>query len=309
MNQQDPGLEAFLQKVSESSGGTIVVSSSPSLDLMAAGLSLYLGFKQAKKDFKIVCSTPTTVAFSHLVGVDKVASKLSGKSLTVSFDYQEESIDKISYHIDDNRFNLVIQPRPGAEPLSTKNVNYHYTGESGLIIVLGALNLTDIGGLYNENKEVFEKASLVSLMVGQTAGFGQPRLTFPAASSYAEGSLSVLRGANMRVDEDLASNILQGIYQATQGLAVPGLTADTFEAVAFCVRVGGRWPIESEKQVTGLQKSGNFQPMPASESAVRSPDQIEVKEEVADFPLETESSSLMGDKKWMPRFPTDSHKV
>lgn len=307
MNEQNSELEAFLQKLNGVTRGTIVISSQPSVDTMAAALSLYLGFKKSGKDFRIVCSTPTTVGFSHLVGVDKVAAKFSGKSLVISFDYQEESIDKISYNIENNRFNLVIQPKPGAEPLPTKNVAYTYTGEAGLILVVGALSLTDIGSIYTSNKEVFEKAALISFSVGQIADFGQPRLTFSQASSYSEGALAILRGGNFRIDEDIAGNILLGVHQATQGLAIPGLVPETFEAVAFCLRSGAAWPVEAARPVEA-QKAGDFQPMPSAESAARPPVQVEAKETAQEVPPVSETVPP-GSKKWEPRFPTESRKT
>jgi hypothetical protein len=308
MNQQNAGLEAFLQKINQISRGTIIVSSQPSLDIMAAGLSLYLGFRKSNKDFRIVCPTPTTVGFSHLVGVDKVAQKMSGKSLVISFEYHEEAIDKISYNIENDRFNLVVQPKPGADPLPTKNVSYSHTGEPGLVLVCGALSLTDLGSVYDQNRDVFEKSDLVSFSVGQTADFGQPRLTFSQTSSYSEGALSILRGGNIAIDEDIATNILFGIHQATQGLAIPGLAAETFEAVAYGVKVGGIWPTEfGGRQIGKPQRVGDFEPMPANESAARPPSEIEAKEEIVEAPKKQEGTQI-GAKKWEPKFPTEGRK-
>ncbi|MCJ7827818.1 hypothetical protein MUP65_01585 [Patescibacteria group bacterium] len=311
MNQLQSGLEAVLQKVNQAERGTILISAQPSLDLMAAALSLYLGLKKGNKDFRVVCTTPTTVGFSHLVGVDKVAQRVSGKSLIVSFDYQQESIDKISYNINEGKFNLVVQPKPGAEPLPTKNVSYSYGGESGLLVVIGAQSLTDLGMVYEQNKGVFEKGSVMSITVGQPANFGQPRLSFADSSSYSEGVLSILRNGNLRVDEDMASNLLQGLYQVTQGLAVPGLTAETFETVAFCVRLGGLWPIQTGViPKAEVQRVGDFQPMPATESAARPPQQIETKESsVKEGKTEGVKIPLPGAKGWSPKFPSEGRNA
>jgi len=90
----------------------VVLPKNLSQDKIAAALSLGLALKKVNKDVQVVCSTPMTVAYSSLVGVNRITNKLKGKNLVVSFDYTNDSIEKVSYNIDEqgNKFNLVIQP-------------------------------------------------------------------------------------------------------------------------------------------------------------------------------------------------------
>jgi len=111
-------------------------------DKIAAGLALGLALKKVNKDVQVVCSTPMTVAYSSLVGVNRITNKLKGKNLVVSFDYADDSIEKVSYNIDNdqNKFNLVIQPKEGRPPLSPETVQYSYLGASAdMIFVIGLI--------------------------------------------------------------------------------------------------------------------------------------------------------------------------
>src|SRR4030042_3820160 len=93
-------------------------------DKVASALALYLSLKKTNKKVQIVSSQPITVAYSRLVGADRVQSQLGGNELVISFDYVKDEIEKVSYNFDNNKFNLVIQAVSGHEPLSTDKVSY-----------------------------------------------------------------------------------------------------------------------------------------------------------------------------------------
>ncbi len=69
------------------------------------------------------------------------------------------------------------------------------------------------------------------------------------------------------MDSDSASNILAGIFDATNNLSDHKVTADTYMAVAACLRVGGRKPAGGTQQSQSGQVSSIPQ-QPTSEFTV-----------------------------------------
>ena len=231
----------------------IVLPPNLNQDKVAAGLSLFLSLKKKGRQVSIASSQPMTVEFSSLVGVDKISQKLGGRNLVISFDYLQDSIEKVSYNIENKKFNLVIQPKDGFPPLSTEKIEYFYSGgKADLVLILGASSLADLGEIYSQNKNLFEEE--------KTFNFNLQSLR---AASYSEIVASLLSRLKFPVDVDIASNLLRGLEAATDVFSSPQVSSTTFEAAAFCLRAGARR--RGEKPKTPLK------PMPAEVSAEKKP--------------------------------------
>jgi nanoRNase/pAp phosphatase (c-di-AMP/oligoRNAs hydrolase) len=223
----------------------IALPANLNLDKVASALALYLSLKKTNRQVSLVCSRPMTVEYSCLVGVDKIKDKLSGKNLVVSFDYVEDSIEKVSYNIENNKFNLVIQPKEGYPPLSTEKIQYSYFGEQAdLILIVGANSFEDLGEIYFDHKKFFQEGKTVNINISQTAKpFGTINLLDSQMASLGEFITLFLLSLKMPFDEDIASNLLLGIERATDNFSLIKSTPVTFEAVAFCLRSGARKPL------------------------------------------------------------------
>src|SRR5260221_2222734 len=106
---------ATSQKIREALGKStsvgIIVGPEPTIDIMAAGLAIYLLLKQANKRVSIACPTEPIVELSSLVGIDKVQPGLGGDAgdLVVSFPYNDGEIDKVSYTIEEGFLNIIVK--------------------------------------------------------------------------------------------------------------------------------------------------------------------------------------------------------
>jgi nanoRNase/pAp phosphatase (c-di-AMP/oligoRNAs hydrolase) len=61
-------------------------------------------------------------------------------------------------------------------------------------------------------------------------------------ASFGEFITFFLSSLKMPIDEDIASNLLLGIERVTNNFSLTKSTPMTFEAVALCLRAGGRKP-------------------------------------------------------------------
>ncbi|HUV47014.1 MAG TPA: hypothetical protein VMW29_02670 [Candidatus Bathyarchaeia archaeon] len=249
-----------LNSVQESCGKArnilVLIPTNPNLDKIATSLALFLSFKKQEKQVMVACPSSMTVAFNRLVGVDKIAQKIGNRNLIISFDYQKDSIEKVSYNIEDKKFNLVVEPRAGYPALDPNKVSYSYAGtDADLIFVVGALRLEDLGNFYLNEKKTFDKATIVNLDIqNNNTKFGQINLVDSQFTSLSELVALVLQGLNFSVDQDIVTNILAGIEANTSNLQSPNTSASAFETVAWCLKNGAkRGSAQIENPMTGLQ--------------------------------------------------------
>lgn len=235
-------ITSFQDSIAKAKNILVLLPANPTLDKAAAALSLFLSLKKQNKQVLVACSTPMTVGFNRLFSIDKITDKIGNRNLIISFDYLKDAIEKVSYNIENDKFNLVVEPRPGAQPLKTDKVNYSYAGtEADLIIVIGASRLEDLDSLYINEKKTFEKAQIVNLDYKRTnMRFGQLNLLDNKAASCSEIVADLLKRVNLPVDQDIATNILAGIEANTSNYQSPETSAKTFAAAAWCLENGAK---------------------------------------------------------------------
>lgn len=223
----------------------IMLSASPDLDKVAAGLSLYIALSSKGKRVSIACSAPMTVEYSHLVGVDKIANNFNignGKNLVISFPYQEGSIEKVSYNIENETFNLVIEPREGYPVITPEMMRYAFSGGAcDLIITAGSSRLTDLNSLYTNNEGFFADKSILNIDIqSHNELFGKVNIIDPSSSSLSEIVTNLLSYLGFSLNADIASNLYTGIAAGSHNFSSKETSAGTFETVAILLRNGAR---------------------------------------------------------------------
>ncbi len=232
------------QVIDDSKEVLIALGKNPSFDSITSGLSLYLALSAAGKHATIVCPSPMTVEFNQLIGVDKVANSISntGRNLVVSFPYQEGSIEKVSYNIESDVFNLVIEPREGYPAVTPDKLAYSFGGGNfDTIIVIGSASLYDLDQLYTQNEKLFADKQVINIDINSlNQRFGKINFIDQSVGSISEMIVSFLNAWGLRMDADTATNLLAGITAATQNFSSPKSGIASFEAATICMRSGAR---------------------------------------------------------------------
>lgn len=262
----------------------ILTHKEPNLDSLGASLGFYLALQKLGKDISVTCPEPLTVEFANLVGIDKISPQLGNQNLEISFPYAEGTIEKVSYNIENGKFNLVIQHQPGAKPLSPETVNYSFSGgNTDLIFVLDTPKLEDLDHLYHENLDLFRQKSVVNIDYHPENNlYGKINFVEPQASSTSEMIGQILKDLTLGFDPDLATNLLTGISWATENFLSPKTTSWAFETAAFCLRTGGKRPFlppkSAEKKAIGATfKVTSEKKAPATTGEETPPDWLEPK--------------------------------
>ena len=268
----------------------IVISSQASFDQAAAGLALAQALASAKQQGDELTSNngvglggesgeTTTVDSNHhkqirlaspklaqnlnlLTGIDLIGHELGHQSLTISFDYSEEKVDKISYHIGEEagKFYLTVKPKAGTEPLDPKSVEYSMTGaDADLLILFGVSELDKLDQLYFGYEELYKNTPLVSFHVFET-DFGTVKIDTSPFSSTAEAVHELITQLGLSLSPDPATNILAGIEQATNCFGSRTTNAQTFAVVAELMKAGARRvvkPVNMPSNPGSLPKNGS----------------------------------------------------
>lgn len=222
------------------------------IDKLAAGLSLFLILEAAGKQVSIVSDDAMLVSHTHLFGVDHVQKTLpstDGGNLTLtlegvaSSDGTVPALEKLDWFAENGNLNLVFHVLPGQTFQPAKIVPRYQGSGFDIIFVVGGVNLNTLGNIYSQNQQAFSGTHIVNIDTqAANSSFGGTNVLDTNAPSISEVVLNLISDLGYSLDADSASNLLAGIFDATNNLMDSKVTADTYMAVASCLRVGGRKP-------------------------------------------------------------------
>lgn len=218
----------------------ILLPTKPFFDQVAAGLSLYLSLRE-KKDASISCPSPMVVEFNRLVGVNKITQELGNKNLVVRLvDYPAENIERVSYDIENSEFRLTIIPKPGFPSPKKEQASLGYSGVSAdTVILIGGANKSHFPAV-DSSKEL---AGAKIVHIGTRALSVSPEVNVMSlarpASSCSEIVADLIKKSGLTLDVDTATNLLAGIEEGSNKFSSSEVGANTFQAVADLMKVGG----------------------------------------------------------------------
>lgn len=251
----------------------IAVPVGADIDKLAAGLSLFLTLEAAGKQVNIICDDNILVGQAHLFGVDHVQKTLpsgNGGNLTLTLegvaasDGTVPALEKLDWYAENNNLNLVFHVLQG-QTFQPARIIPRYQGSGfNLVFVIGAANLNTLGNIYLQNQNAFSGTHVVNVDISPAnTSFGQTNVLDTNASSVSEVMTNLVADLGYNLDEDSASNLLAGIFDATNNLLNSKVAADTYMAVANCLRVGGKKPQSGEQAAANTPQSVISQTQPA----------------------------------------------
>jgi nanoRNase/pAp phosphatase (c-di-AMP/oligoRNAs hydrolase) len=248
----------------------IVTHAKPTMDSMGGSLALMLGLISLGKKATVVCPDPVTVGLSGFVGVDRVVRDFGKKNFVISLDYVDGSIEKVSYNIEGKKFNLVVEHRPGFELFSPDKVQYAYQGVSAdLVMSVDTLDVSDLGSVYEQQKDVINGKSIINIdFHGNNTNYGALNLVDPGASSTTELVAELLATLGVKLTADIATNLLNAIYDATNNFQNANVTSMAFEVASVCLKAGAKRFGIAESVRGGVAEPKVFvnnQPIPVAE--------------------------------------------
>lgn len=245
------------------------------VDKLAAALALFLILEASGKQVSIVCDDNILVGQAHLFGVDhvqKILPSTEGGNLTLTLegvaasDGTVPALEKLDWYAESSNLNLVFHVLPGQTFQPAKIIPRYQGSGFNLIFIVGAVNLNALGNVYQTNSQAFSGTHIVNIdtEVANTS-FGATNVLDTNASCLSEIMANLISDLGYNLDSDCASNLLAGIFDLTGNLTNPKVSADTYMAVANCLRVGGRKPqaMGSQPQFSSQQDLSSLIPKQA----------------------------------------------
>lgn len=248
--EQIASLKEYLQTAQTA---LIILGPKPTPDQLAVASALRAGLESLGKEASVHApKKPDAAAFPNLAGL---STELGKQNLVVEFDYDENAVDKVSYHIGEQtgKFYLTIKPKRGFPPLESKAVGFSYVGaDADLIFLIGIHNLETLDQLYVGYETLYESAFVVTLHSFRPE-LGNVQFDSSGASSLSEAFVDLLAGLEISLTENMATDLLSGIEHTTDNLRSLATTAETFEAVAQLLRAGAK-RVRKKAEVSPPQK-------------------------------------------------------
>lgn len=255
MSKFDLQINNIKNRVQNASRVLVVMPAQVNVDKLASGLALYLSLKASGKNVSIVSEAIPMVAHSNLFGIGELKNQLPAGSgnFMVHLDGVADpnatdplkkvpTLEKLDWNTTGSTLNLVFHTVAGQRFEPTKVSSGFENSGFDLVFVIGAASVAEIGNLYIQNKDVFNQTQIVNIDKTQAnTNFGGLNLVGTESSTLSQIIAEVLNGAQLPFDKDIATNILSGIYDATNNL-IGVVDAETFSAVSKALSAGGTIP-------------------------------------------------------------------
>ncbi len=244
--------------VSSAQSILVIFSSTANFDQATFAVSLAQALEKMGKRVNLLTPGKINTKLQDIAGIDKTNSKIGNQNLNVIFDYQKESIDKVSYHIDEEaqKFYLVIQPQKGHPPLDTSAVSFDYAGMAAdLIFLVGVSSYESLDELYAGYEELYKDTTTVSFHNYQT-NYANVNYDVSSQTSFSEYGVGLIEGLGGEITAEVATNLLAGVEETTQNFNSFSTTAHTFSTAAKLMQLGARRTRRkgSSNQPTNLKK-------------------------------------------------------
>ena len=218
----------------------IVTPKDPNLDQMGAALALYLALEGSNRDVIVATPSAPLVEVSTLVGIDKVKTSISGRigDLIVSFPYREGDVDKVSYTLEGDLLNIVVKGGEDGLSFNEKDVKFTRPKVSpDLLFIIGASRISDLGKLFDPTE--LKDTTVVNIdNSSENQGFGDVVMVSTKLSSLSEQIANLIFNLNLKIDIDIAQNLLWGIDFATSSFSSPRTSPLAFEMAGELMKLG-----------------------------------------------------------------------
>lgn len=212
----------------------VVLNPRGSEDNGALAASLVEIFTGYNKKVDLFTREEIPLAARPLVKSEQIKTNVEPKSLVISFDWTKMDLDKVSYQLDGDRFDLIIKSKSGK--LEPKDARFSYKGSDwDLIVTIGVSNIDELMALGFDQDSFNRLPSINFDKSSANTNFAKLNIVNPKAESLCSLAVSTFKEAGIKLPTRAAETMLYGIRTATNNFTQVSDPA-TFEAAAYCKR-------------------------------------------------------------------------
>ncbi len=232
--------EKTLEKLTRSENILIVLSGTSGFGGLASSLALLLSLEKLGKNVSIFGKTPTVSDARKLYGVDKVAKPQDSKNLVIVVDEAVNSVDKVTYFLDEDKLKIVVHPLPGTKGLSPKQISFEEIAKKPeLIFAIGFNSSQELEEEFLHEQYINSNIWLVSINAQEMSQkFAHASFDDPQASGLSEITAQFIHDLALPVDEDISYNLYSGVSAATDNFSPAKTRETTFQIAAWLIKFG-----------------------------------------------------------------------
>lgn len=218
-------------------------------DGMSAALSLYLLLKKLNKNPSAICTDPVPEAFSFLPSTDVFSEEIPAsfggeQAFMMTLNTADKPFKDLRYEVKDGKVNILFFSE--GNPFEEKD--FSFIGNSfrpDLIITLDSGDTHQLGKIYSDNNELFEKTPVINIdhHISNTQ-FGDVNLVDFKACSTTEIIYSLIPSlgefSEDLIDENIATLLLAGMLTDTGSFQHANTTPRSLDIAAVLIEKGAR---------------------------------------------------------------------
>jgi len=193
----------------------------PDGDAVGSIMGLYKALNLLGKEVTATCADQLPEHFQFLPEIGSLHQEVPGnRDFVVTLDCDKTEVDRLKYHLEDNKIHIVITPKKGR--FFEKNVSCEERSDHfDLIITVDVADVSQLGKLYEDNLDLFTSVPVINIDHHiSNPGFGKINLIDVAASSTAE----ILHGLIREMERHFGKTL---IVPETATFLLSGVTTDT----------------------------------------------------------------------------------
>lgn len=232
-----------MKSLSDSKKLLIVSAATPTFEQYSALYALTTSLKEfSAKEVHIGVSNQISPKFKEALNLGNVKelTKLPPRKYLIEFPSQGDKVKGIQWNQEDDKLKFYVRMERGK--FNSGNPKIETVGSDyETIIFVGVNNVSELGNIYSESKDVFKEANVISIG-GKVEGEGfNVKQEFDNKSlTVAEDMYQFLIKNNMRVDGKIANALLAGIFFASNGMREDVNDAQTYMLMAELIKKGAK---------------------------------------------------------------------
>jgi nanoRNase/pAp phosphatase (c-di-AMP/oligoRNAs hydrolase) len=226
----------------------VLIRPTPRIDAVLGALGLVAAIKKTGRRAQIVC--PTKINEDEILDavknekslppldLDQILNFLPAKQLVLTVDYRDGSFSNGRIQKSPEGMVLTLLPKENERPIEPLKIDSAiYESEPNLIFTLEVENLSHLGELYLQNKQLFSKISVVDIDYhNNNADYGAVNLIDVNASSICEMVALMLYDLRFIFDNEIARILYTGMKLKTDNFQEFRFSANMLEAASICMR-------------------------------------------------------------------------
>lgn len=217
----------------------IIVSKKQTPDSMGAALALFLSLQASNKKAQIAAFSDPLVEIANLVGINKVKKGFDTNinAVTIALPYNEGEIEKVSYNIEGEVLNInLFAPKNKSMSFSEDRIKFNKKGSApDLVITVGVNSSQELNEIVPD-----VKSSKIVALAQNELDFADVAYASSSHSSFSEIASKIIQEQGLKVDEDVAQNLMDGLIYATRNFTIPQTSSFAFEAAGFALKNGAQ---------------------------------------------------------------------